>query len=921
VSIRTKLSILISLLIAAPLLFSLVFWINTLLSSLGGLRWEDLIWHGRAEVEERAALRFWNTAVAHNDSVIRALTPAGQRMSRALGFLATRLREGGCLASAGELSPACRTLAREILALTPEVEGVLAASGTRLTLVPNRQVAPARADAVRGALFPLLRARRGQALEPLSVGPEFVLASLHVPAAPPGWVLAAWTPVQDFAAPFEGTLSGTFYRTVLSDVEGRLLIPIELARDGQRRASLSYLAFEDVAQRQRVLQALRDGRPGNGRGVLAGTRYIFAHAPIPGSGVRAVTLLPLDLPSETRVFGALRNYLVLSGALIVLATGGALLLATRLTRSLRRLATAAEDIGAGHLDTPIEVVGQDEIARLAASFRTMAEQIRESFATLEQKVAARTRDLTLKSQELERANDDLVRMSKMKSDFLAKMSHELRTPLNSIIGFSDLVLAGSFGAITDKQRDALGRVVRNAKNLVQLINDILDLSKIEADRMTLKLGPVNLRTLVDSAVGNLELRALEKKIALKADVDPAIPTLISDEVRLLQILTNLLSNAVKFTHEGGVTLTARLLNPGRFSLEVRDTGIGMDAKDLSNLFTEFYQADTSRTRRYEGTGLGLAITKRLTEAMGGSISVESRLGEGSAFTVFLPLVATGGTADTVTLPPVPKAAKVAAAAAAAAAAPAPGPSGRRILIIDDDPEIHTLIAESLKDSGSQFLRALSAEEGLELARDARPDLILLDIRLPDKDGWEVLHDLKANTVTARIPVVIMSSVDNKSLGFSLGAADYLVKPVRRDDLFQTLTRLSIGPGAGYILVVDDDHESATVIKDALEVKDFTVAVAYHGKQALQAIRQQAPRLIVLDLMMPVMDGFATLAALRADPATKDIPVVILTAKDLTPRERQALDGKILALFQKGQVSLEQLISNVQTAIARTRAGA
>ncbi len=626
-----------------------------------------------------------------------------------------------------------------------------------------------------------------------------------------------------------------------------------------------------------------------------------------------VSSLPLDLPAETRVFGALRNYLVVSAALIILTAVGAFFLATRLTRSLRVLTSAAEEIGAGNLNAPIEITGTDEVARLAASLRTMAEQIKEDFATLEQKVAARTRDLTLTSEELARANEDLLRLSRMKSDFLAKMSHELRTPLNSIIGFSDLVLSGAFGQTTDKQKDALGRVVRNAKNLLQLINDILDLSKIEADRLTLKLGSVDLKVIVDSAVENLEFKAIEKKIALGADVDPAIPLLTSDEVRLLQILNNLLSNAVKFTHEGGVTLTARLVDGNRVTIAVQDTGIGMDAKDLTNLFTEFYQADTSHTRRYEGTGLGLAITKRLVEAMGGTIRVESRVGEGSTFTVTLPLVTDGEKVESITLPPAAKPAKI--------AGPPPVLVGkRRILIIDDDPEIHTLIMETLKGTGSEFLRATDGEEGLRLAREARPDLILLDVRMPNKNGWEVLHDLKANTITAGIPVVIMSSVDNKSLGFSLGATDYLVKPVNREGLFDTLARLAIGPGSGYILVVDDDHESATVVKEALEVKNFTVAVAHNGRQALQTIKQQVPRLIVLDLMMPVMDGFELLSHLRSEPVTKDIPIVILTAKDLTQQERAALDGKVQALFQKGQVSLEQLINDVQNAIARPGAG-
>ncbi|MBI3625561.1 MAG: HAMP domain-containing protein, partial [Candidatus Rokubacteria bacterium] len=638
-SIRTKLTILISLLIAAPLLFSAVFWINTLVSSLGGLGWEDLIWHGREEVEERAALRFWNTAVAHNDSVVRALTPAGQKLNRELAFLTGRFQDAKCLQ--GEFPPACQSLAREFLSLHPELEGLLARSGTRWTEVLNGDIPPDRLSAIKAALFPLARSAKNASLQPVAVGTEFLLAAVHALPQPLGSHLIVWTPVVNFTKPFDGLLSGTLYQTALVDDHGRLLLPLELrgqTGSGGRRVSVSYLFFEDPDQRKRVLQTLQEGKPANGRGVLAGARYIFAHAPIPGTGLRVVTLLPLDLPAETRVFGALRNYLVVSAILIFLTGMGALFLATRLTRSLRILTTAAEEIGAGNLDTPIEAKGEDEVARLAESFRTMAAQIREHVLTLEQKVAIRTRDLTLKSDELARANEDLIRMSKMKSDFLAKMSHELRTPLNSIIGFSDLVLSGSFGQTTEKQRDALGRVVRNAKNLLQLINDILDLSKIEADRLTLKLAPVNLKVLIGSAIGNLEFKALEKKIFLKSEVDPEIPTLQADEVRLMQILNNLLSNAVKFTHEGGVTLIAKLLDKNRVTMAVQDTGIGMTTKDLASLFTEFYQADTSLTRKYEGTGLGLAITKRLVEAMGGMITVQSEAGEGSMFTVTLPLV-------------------------------------------------------------------------------------------------------------------------------------------------------------------------------------------------------------------------------------------------------------------------------------------
>src|SRR5262249_41797464 len=254
------------------------------------------------------------------------------------------------------------------------------------------------------------------------------------------------------------------------------------------------------------------------------------------------------------------------------------------------------------------------------------------------------RQLRLKTGELERLNEDLVRATKLKSDFLARMSHELRTPLNSIIGFSGLLLAGDCGPLSDEQRESLEPVLRNGKNLLSLINDILDLSKIEADRLPIKIGPVNFAALVDSAIANLAVRASQKRILLKSDVEP-IPTFLSDEVRLLQILNNLLSNAVKFTESGGVILQARMVDAAHLEIAVRDSGIGIDASDLPKLFTEFYQADSSRTGKYEGTGLGLAITKRLVEALGGTIAVESERGLGSAFTVTLAVAATAAEPD------------------------------------------------------------------------------------------------------------------------------------------------------------------------------------------------------------------------------------------------------------------------------------
>src|SRR5262249_10132452 len=400
---------------------------------------------------------------------------------------------------------------------------------------------------------------------------------------------------------------------------------------------------------------------------------------------------------------------------------------------LRRLRNAAEQIGAGHLDTEIAVEGCDEVSRLAERFRAMADQLREHITTLELKVDERTRQLRLKAEELSRANGDLVRLTKLKSDFLARMSHELRTPLNSIIGFSELLLAGGCGPVSEEQRDALERVVRNGKNLLQLINDILDISKIEADRLTLKFGPASLRVIVDNAISSMMLRATTKKIALCATGDPAVPAPFTDEGRPLHIVTNLISTAVKFTKQGGVTLTVRAA-AGGVVIAVQDTGIGIAAEDVPKLFTEFYQTDNGKAREFDGTGLGLAITRRLAEALGGGVTVASEPGVGSTFTVTLPIVAPGAEAEAA-----------AAAATREAEQAAAGPPGGTptILIVDDDPATHRLMAENLKPLGARFLAAATGAAGLEAARAEGPDLILLDIRLPDRRGWEVLHDLKA----------------------------------------------------------------------------------------------------------------------------------------------------------------------------------
>jgi len=393
--------------------------------------------------------------------------------------------------------------------------------------------------------------------------------------------------------------SGRSTQVGLIGPDGDLLYPVSFQPRGAP-------AFELTTLRSRKNDDSVDlrswlGASGDAPVDIDGRRYAVKYASIPGSSLGTATLALLDAGLQERVIGALVKYLLLTLALIAVAFVGSGLLANRLTGRLRRLRDAADEIGAGRLDTEVAVEGRDEVGRLAERFRIMAGQLREHITTLEQKVDERTRDLRLKAEELARANDDLIRLTKLKSDFLARMSHELRTPLNSIIGFSELLLAEGCGPVNEEQRDGLERVVRNGKDLLQLINDILDIAKIEADRLTLKFGPASLRGIVDNAVSSMMLRATNKRIALTAAVDPELPALYTDEVRLLQILNNLLSNAVKFTKQGGVTLTARAAG-GRVVIAVQDTGIGIAAVDLPKLFTEFYQTDSGKAREFDGNG-------------------------------------------------------------------------------------------------------------------------------------------------------------------------------------------------------------------------------------------------------------------------------------------------------------------------------
>jgi signal transduction histidine kinase/DNA-binding response OmpR family regulator len=492
--------------------------------------------------------------------------------------------------------------------------------------------------------------------------------------------------------------------------------------------------------------------------------------------------------------------------------------------------------------------------------------------------------------EIQAKSRQLAEASQHKSQFLANMSHELRTPLNAIIGVSEMLREDAEAAKQDLE--PLDRVLGAARHLLALINDILDLSKIEAGRMELQLEHFTLAPLIANAVNTIEPLAAKNGNQVVLHCDAAIGTMHADQMRLRQAILNLLSNANKFTDHGTITIDAlQGQEDGRdwVTIAVTDTGIGMTAEQMGKLFQEFSQADASTTRKYGGTGLGLAISRRFCQMMGGDITVASKPRKGSTFTIRLPrTVQTGEKA----MPPAPT--KHPSQPMAQAAHKTLGPL---ILVVDDDVTVRELVERHLERSGFAVATAGGGQEGLRLVRELRPAAVTLDLMMPDLDGWTVLAAIKGDPALASTPVVLMSIVDQKNRGYALGAADYLVKPVDRAKLLETLSGIC-GSTAGRTLLVDDDEVVRHSVRQALEPIGWEVTEAENGEVAVETLEAARPDVIILDLMMPKMDGFEFLDELRRRSDWQDLPVVVLTAKDLTQKDRDRLNGGVERIIQK-----------------------
>ncbi len=531
-------------------------------------------------------------------------------------------------------------------------------------------------------------------------------------------------------------------------------------------------------------------------------------------------------------------------------------------------------------------------------------------ASANERLAEQSRRLAEQNELLEeqrsriaRTAQELQRASALKDRFLAAVSHELRTPMTVILGFTGTLLRGTQGDLTAAQRESLERVQRNARLLLGLINDVLDISRIESGKAEVRREIVSVAALVRQIETDFEQAARNKGLSLTTSASPELEAVVSDPAKLNQILANLVGNALKFTDAGYVEVRAEPRGPLQWALVVTDSGVGIPAEEQEAIFEEFRQGESALGEARGGTGLGLAIVRKLARLLGGTIGVRSSPGEGSTFTVTLPRESPGRRVE-------------------APRPPVHVPEGlRRIaLIVDDDESTRSLLRQELEPHGLALIEAADGKEGVEIARKRKPDVVVLDVLMPRMDGWTALRELKESPETRDIPVLIHSVVDSRAFGLSLGAFDYLVKPASPGRLFEVLSRAGVLGFPGYVLIVDDEPDVRSLLEGELGASGFrTVAVA-GGAEALAQIETERPSAILLDLLMPEPDGFEVLFRVRRDPDLARVPVVVMTAKDLGPADYEKLNGSAQRILRKG-ADLARLAREVLSSLSGERASA
>ena len=509
-------------------------------------------------------------------------------------------------------------------------------------------------------------------------------------------------------------------------------------------------------------------------------------------------------------------------------------------------------------------------------------------------------------EEVLNAREAAETANRTKSLFLANMSHELRTPLNAILGYSEMLHEEAVERELAEFASDLDKIGTAGKHLLALINDILDLSKIEAGKMELFLESFDMAELIGEVVSTIQPMLRTNGNTLNVRLAPGLGVMHADQMKVRQGLFNLLSNADKFTQRGTVTVDARRERmDGRewIVFQVADTGIGMDAEQIVKLFQDFTQADASTTRRFGGTGLGLALTRRFCQMMGGDVTVRSVAGAGSVFTIKLPAVMRA-------VDPEPVPAPIAASDGYTPGDPLAADAGG-VLVIDDDPVQRDLMQRFLGREGFRVLVAEGGEEGLRLAREMQPVAITLDVMMPGMDGWTVLAALKADPVVRGIPVVMLTMVDDPNRGFTLGAAGFATKPVNRGRLSRLLRKYSSSEVHGGVLVVDHDAAARALLRAMLEAEGWKVREAENGVAALARMEEERPQLVLLDLMMPEMDGFEFTEKVRQHETLRSVPIVVVTSHDLSREERQRLNGYVETVVQKAGDAPDALLHRVR----------